>query len=55
MCPTIQAQVDNETDFNELFITEGFATYVSAVGDFFNASAPVWASVNLTCYYDDGK
>ena len=55
MCPTIQDQVDNSTEFNENYLTVEYTTYVKAEGDIYNFTSPVWAYVNLTCYYDDSK
>ena len=52
-CTTIQEQMDPNEKFNSLYVTKLFDSYIKVTGEYFvNTSVPIFASVNLTCFYE---
>ena len=51
-CLTIQEQVDPNEPFNERYVTFNHETYVTAIGDYYNDTVNIGASVELKCFYD---
>ena len=52
-CSTIQQQMDPSENFNPLYVTQFFNSYLKAVGgDYVNGSVPITSKVNLSCFYE---